>query len=338
MKKTQVALAAMALVASTAVLADGVKVYGTVDVAAVAADAGGVQMAGAGNSAGSIIGFTGGEDLGGGLKTNFTLESGINAKNGSLANGGNLSNTSIFNRVATVGLSTDTFGLNLGQQISPFIVAELGGSTAVGGNGAFVPALYVLNGGNLAGVTTAATGSTGGFFVPDAINASANMYGVSVNWMSRMGGGGSAEDHYQAVSAATTLADINLTYGHQKRDNNGTRTTNNVIAANYQFGDIRVNGAYASNSIAGVDNKGSMVGASMPLSAAVTVGFTYARNDLASLDTVRVASIQYTMSKSTFAYANYATFGNAAMGVFANDQGRITSTDSLISVGIAHSF
>ena len=342
MRKTQVALAAMALVASTAVLADGVSAYGTVDVGAIAADSGRVQMVGSGNNSGSVLGFRGSEDLGNGLKASFNYEAGLNAKNGSLSNGGNLSNTSVFNRIATVGLSTEAYGITLGQQLSPFIAGELTGSTAVGGNGAFVPGLYVLNGGNLAGITTAATGGTGGFFVPDAVNVNATVSGVAVNWMNRMGGGGSAESNYNAASAGTTLADINVNYAYQKISTNGTNTTNNVISANYQFGDIRVNGAYASNSITGVDNKGSLIGASMPLNAAVSVGFTYARNSLATLDNVRVASLEYRMSKQTYTYINYATFGNAAMGVYANDQGRYsatgTTTESLIMVGLSHSF
>jgi len=287
-----------------------------------------------------LIGFRGTEDLGNGLKASFNYEAGLNAKNGSLGNGGNLSTTSVMNRNANVSLSTETYGVTLGLQISPFIVGELTGATAVGGNGAFVPGLFVLNGGNLAGVTTAATGGTGGFFIPDAVNINANVAGVAVNWMNRMGGGGSAESNYNAVSAGTTFADINVNYAYQKISTNGTNTTNNVISANYQFGDIRVNGAYASNSITGTDNKGSYIGASMPLNAAVSVGFTYARNSLSTIDNVRVASAEYKMSKRTYAYLNYATFGNSAMGVYGNDQGRLaaSSTESLIMVGLSHSF
>jgi len=338
MKKTQVALAAMALVASTAVLADGVKVYGTADVGAVAADAGKVQMSGAGNNSASIVGLTGSEDLGGGLKASYNFEMGLNAKNGALGNGGNLSNTSVFNRLANVGLSTESYGITLGLQLSPFIAGELTGATAVGGNGAFVPGLYVLNGGNLAGITTAATDATGGFFVPDAVNVNATISGVGLNVMSRLGGGGTDESNYTAASAGTALAGVNVNYAYQKIATNGTTTTNNVISGNTQIGDIRINGAYAVNSIAGVDNKGAYFGASMPLNSALSVGFTYARNSLADLSNVKVASLEYRLSKQTYTYVNYAMFGNADMGVFGNDQGRFTSTESLVQVGVSHSF
>ena len=141
-----------------------------------------------------------------------------------------------------------------------------------------------------------------------------------------------------AAAAGTAIAGVNVNYAYQKIATAGVDTTNNVISANYQLGDIRVNGAYASNSIDNVNNKGSYLGASMPLNAAVSVGFTYAKNSLAALDSVKVASLEYRLSKQTYTYVNYATFGNSAMGVYGNDQGRFTSTESLIQVGLSHSF
>ena len=56
MKKTQVALAALALVASTAALADGVKLYGVADFSMLN-DSKGTYAMGAGNNAGSIFGI-----------------------------------------------------------------------------------------------------------------------------------------------------------------------------------------------------------------------------------------------------------------------------------------
>jgi len=344
MRKTQVALAALALVASTAVMADGVAAYGTVDVGVISADSGRLQMVGSGNNSATLIGFRGAEDLGNGLKASFNYEAGINAKNGSLSNGGNLSSTSVFNRLANVSLSTESYGITLGQQISPFIAGELTGSTAVGGNGAFVPGLYVLNGGNLAGVTTAATAATGGFFIPDSVSVNASVAGVAINAMTRMGAGGASESSYNAASVGTTLADINVNLAYQKISTNGTNTTNNVLSANYKFGDIRLNGAFSANSIGSVNNNGSYLGASMPLNGAVSVGFTYARNSLSTLDNVRVASLEYKLGEHTYTYVNYAMFGNDAMAVYGNDQGRYagtstsTKTESLLMIGLSHSF
>ncbi|MBX4145612.1 porin, partial [Ralstonia pickettii] len=60
---------------------------------------------GSGNLQGSRFGLKGAEDLGGGLKAIFTLESGFNIGNGKLGNNGGM-----FNRQAFVGLSSQ-YGL-----------------------------------------------------------------------------------------------------------------------------------------------------------------------------------------------------------------------------------
>ena len=82
-----------------------------------------------GDSWESSFGLKGTEDLGGGLSTQFTLESGFNGANGQLNEGGRL-----FGRNAYVGLSSDKFGtLTLGRQPeatqdlwSPFTAAGSG--------------------------------------------------------------------------------------------------------------------------------------------------------------------------------------------------------------------
>lgn len=65
-----------------------------------------------GNQSGSRWGLRGTEDLGGGTRAVFTLESGFTANDGRSAQGGRL-----FGRQATVGLANDAWGqLDLGRQ------------------------------------------------------------------------------------------------------------------------------------------------------------------------------------------------------------------------------
>ncbi len=105
MKKTQLALAAVALVASSAAMANGVTIYGIADVG-IASTSGKTGFYGDGNNGTTLIGIRGSEDLGGGLKAGFNLESGLNYNAGSTgANGGG--NTNLFNRAANVSLSTE---------------------------------------------------------------------------------------------------------------------------------------------------------------------------------------------------------------------------------------
>ncbi|MCM0044989.1 MAG: porin [Burkholderiaceae bacterium] len=335
MKKTQVALAAVALVASAAAMAD-VTVYGTVDVG-VAHNSNGTNLYGAGNSGTTLFGLKGTEDLGGGLKAGFNLESGINAATGALgANGG--VGTALFNRNANVSLSTENAGLTVGTQISPFILAGLTGTTAVGGNGAFVPALFRLDGGSLAGITVGNTG-TGGFFIPGAISANFNANGVSAAVMQRIQEKSSSENGYTAGNLSGSFGGVNLAVGYQRvSPNTGVATSNVLVAANTSVGALRVNAAYANNS-GTVDSKGYILGASMPLAGALSGGLTYSNNDRNTIGRATTVSLQYDLSKATYAYVNYSSFGVASNGgAAANDAAGLAAAKSLLAVGLSHSF
>ncbi len=62
----------------------------------------------------SRVGFRGREDLGGGLAANFTLEAGLNANDGSNADGNRF-----FNRQSWVGLSGTWGEVRFGRQNTP---------------------------------------------------------------------------------------------------------------------------------------------------------------------------------------------------------------------------
>jgi predicted porin len=86
---------------------------------------------------GSRWGLTGSEDLGGGLRAIFTLESGVNLNNGTAAQGG-----AQFGRQAFVGLSSDRFGnVTFGRQYDMifYFPAPLTGSNLLGGDYATHP-------------------------------------------------------------------------------------------------------------------------------------------------------------------------------------------------------
>ncbi len=115
MKKSLIVVAVAASFASVAHAQSSVTLYGLLDAgltytsnvnhnAKWAAGSGGINQ--------SMFGLRGSEDLGGGLKAIFTLESGFNINNGKFAN-----NNGMFNRQAFVGLSSAQFGtVTLGRQ------------------------------------------------------------------------------------------------------------------------------------------------------------------------------------------------------------------------------
>ncbi|HKR45308.1 MAG TPA: porin [Paraburkholderia sp.] len=120
---TSLSLAALG-VAGTAQAQTSVTLYGTIDTSITYVNhADGSKNlwtlgnSSFGNLSGSRWGLKGAEDLGGGLKAIFQLESGFNPSTGALAQGGRL-----FGRQAFVGLTAEQYGsLTLGRQYDPLI-------------------------------------------------------------------------------------------------------------------------------------------------------------------------------------------------------------------------
>ena len=150
MKKTQIALAALALVASTAAMADGVTVYGNLKGGYVKGNSTSAAFSGAGQWGASAFGLKGSEDLGGGLTASFNLEAGIDTNTGGNNNGGpgpsskstvnedatvtTATSTALFNRAARVAVGGEAGTLKLGHQLSPFILSFVTTLGLVGNN------------------------------------------------------------------------------------------------------------------------------------------------------------------------------------------------------------
>lgn len=123
MRQTTVALATALLAAAAQVQAQSnVTLYGTVDAAVSFANAGGSakrqERLDSAVGPGSRLGFRGNEDLGGGLKAVFTLEMGLDLSSGVFQQGGIPWGRQIF-----VGIGGDGWGVTLGRQYSPTLLA-----------------------------------------------------------------------------------------------------------------------------------------------------------------------------------------------------------------------
>jgi len=121
MKKTILAMAALAACMSTASAQTSVTIYGIVDagVTHVTNDGttGDRTTVEAGQMQVSRWGFKGTEDLGGGLKARFTLEGTLLNDTGAAGvNSGTPPTTSLFDREATVGLSGAFGSIDIGRQ------------------------------------------------------------------------------------------------------------------------------------------------------------------------------------------------------------------------------
>lgn len=137
-----------------------------------------------GNLQASKFGLLGAEELGGGTKAIFRLESGFNSLTGAQSSAGNL-----FNRQAYVGLSNDKYGtVTLGRQYTPYfnMVGALGPTGVLtGATGAHPGDLDALDttlrfnnsityaSPNIAGLTFAAQYGLGG--VPGSVTNGSNL-------------------------------------------------------------------------------------------------------------------------------------------------------------------
>ena len=362
MKKTQVALAALALVASTAALADGVTVYGAVDAAIAHSNGGkGTYFDGTGSwTAPSHIGFKGGESLGNGMKASFQLETGVSLSNGAATSGGNGGATAqanggsaLFTRVATVGLSGDFGSLNLGQQLSPFIITNATGTV---GNGAFFVNRMILSGYGAAAVNMAGSTKFGydGFFVPNSIlYTSPSISGWTVSAMTTTKSGstdgviatGADTESYQAYTLAGAVgpAAVNLGYQTRKNVNSSISVSGSMplssaltLAANYLSNDETK--GYGT----GLKIGSTSVSLGYQISDALSTNLQYARNDIKTEQTLTSVGVKYDLSKRTFTYASYGRGTGGADAAFAN-RGAFTfnagaSDTSNFAVGVAHSF
>ncbi|SEJ34047.1 porin [Paraburkholderia diazotrophica] len=134
MKKTLLAVAALGCFATAAHAQSSVALYGLIDAGItyankVATSTGhdSVVKYGDGVASGSRWGLRGAEDLGGGMKALFVLESGFSSGDGTSGQGG-----ALFGRQAFVGVSKDGIGaLSFGRQYS-FSTEYIGGSYTMG--------------------------------------------------------------------------------------------------------------------------------------------------------------------------------------------------------------
>ena len=115
MKKSLLALAVLGAFAGVASAQSSVNLYGTVDLSAkyVKNDGSARRLSLSQDGINSSqLGFRGTEDLGGGLKANFTLISGVNADTGTVS-------TKFFNRRSTVSLLGGFGEVRLGRDYTP---------------------------------------------------------------------------------------------------------------------------------------------------------------------------------------------------------------------------
>jgi predicted porin len=276
--KIALSLSMLAL-AGSAYAQSGVQVYGVVDAFGQVLDGDSrIARLTSGGQSGSRLGFRGSEDLGGGLRANFTLESGINLDDGTVGQGG-----VFYGRQAFVGLQGAFGALSLGRQYSSVFAATTefsefgnqpaGPSTAVigGFGGDYEP----VRGASATAAAPAGGGTGNGG--PARVNNSVRYESPSWNGLraSALYGAGeitgaTSEARLIDLGVRYTVGGLALLLSHvddravRTSGVSGTDAATTTLAGSYSFAPFRVVGGYLSfndKRPANEDGRGFWIGA-----------------------------------------------------------------------------
>ncbi len=327
MKYKTFALTALALAASSAALAQSgsdsstsqVTLYGVVDANVQVLDgAATTTRVQSGGLNGSRFGLRGSEDLGGGLRAFFTLESGINLDNGT--NGQN----AFWGRQAFVGLATPYGKVSLGRQygslynlssdFSQFSNNGFGASTAlIGGFNGYEP----VRGGD-----GSATSNGGPTRINNSIKfESQNYSGFSAGALWGMGevAGDTKGNRVADIYGRYTQGgfDAQISFVDDKANTIGLKTRTVAGAASYAFGPYKVNGGVISvddRSATNADGDGYWLGASYSLGQhTFKTQYVESKNKYVLNEGKSQAfgvGYQYDLSKRTALYSSLTRFNN----------------------------
>jgi predicted porin len=357
MKKSLIALAVMAA-AGAASAQSSVTLFGIVD-AALTIGRGTVsdrtQITDSGYNS-SRLGFRGTEDLGGGMSASFWLEAGLNNDNGT----GDPTNV---NNQGAVASSGGTQGLTFNRR-STVSLAGGWGEARIGRD--YVPAFWNLTvfdpfGTN--GVGTTATLGLGhatavrasnsvGYFLPPNLGG---FYGQAQYFLGENAENGAAtEDDGRGwgLRLGYGAGPFNVALGYTKTEYTVAGLNADVEALNiggqWDFGMAKLMGQFVRDEVAGVDAKGWLIGALVPVGAGeIRASYSTYRVDavlLPLIDEPRVRKIAlgyvHNLSKRTALYATYARVrnsGGSAVALGGSTTG-VNESSSGFDLGVRHSF
>jgi len=335
-----------------------------------------LSLNGNGNMSGDRFGVKGTEDLGGGLKTVFQLESGFDLSNGQLNQGGRE-----FGRQAFVGLSSANSGtVTLGRQYDP--VVDM-----------IQPLTEDVHFGSIFGTPGDVDNYDDNFRVDNSIKYVSPSYnGLQMEGMYAMGGVagqtsagqsyslaasynrgglGLALGYFNTKSSSSTVfqstADTNADAGINSAFSTGAQSLGiGRVAAQYEFGAFTVGASYSNVQYRPLSDAGlftstetfnsgsTFLNYQLNPATLLGLGYTYMKSNGVTSATYNQVSLgsDYSLSKRTDLYAVFAyqsangqtlsadgsSFVNASasIGSFGTPSGN--SSQDMLMLGIRHQF
>jgi len=340
MKKTQVALAALALMASTAALADGITLSGAIDIGAQNSSNGGTRM-GSGLLGINVINLAGSEDLGNGLKADFFLQHRFEAHNGQSTYGTNTNldgtgaGTTTFWNQSYVGLSGAFGSVKIGKQVDAYAAGVFGFDVTGAHNmGSSVSSLLFQ------GTSGVFVDNAIGYTTPTMSGLSASGTYINADTQGGCPGGACAKGDYSAVANYSDGA-LSIGGGYSKRKAEGMAGSGKFGGIGYDFGVAKVNLLYQTSDLNG---SSTGVNASLPITGALTLWAGYYKDKVGNEGgvegTTTAITALYTLSPRTRLFANIqSTTGDTTLNKGTSSTGAVADAGSkATTVGVAHSF
>ncbi|MBG9389364.1 porin [Caenimonas aquaedulcis] len=365
MKKSLIALAALASFAGVASAQSSVTLFGIVD-ATIAYGHGSVanktQLTNSGYNS-SRLGFRGTEDLGGGMSASFWLEAGLNNDDGQGAatNSNNQASGAgaavagrqglTFNRRSTVSLAGGFGEIRLGRDYTPqfwnLTVFDPFGTNGVG-------TTQTLNS-IITGVTSVRASNTVGYFLPGNLGG---FYGQVQYYMGE--NLSNAVDTF--VPPRSTKKDgtgmgirlgfangpFNVAFATSKTRYAAGDVTQSNIGGQYDFGMAKLQAHYSRDKndglvVGGATGKGWLIGGLIPVGAG-EIRLAYSRYEVNTVGTPEskkwALGYVHNLSKRTALYATVARVNNSG-GAASALNGSVTGANTNSSgydFGVRHSF
>jgi predicted porin len=342
MKKSLIALAVAGLVSAPAFAAtSNVDVYGVVNVAIQDTDVSNSDIQVTDNF--SRIGFKGSEDLGGGLKAVWQIESGLGSGSDGMGTG------SIGTRNTFVGLAGGFGTFVMGRHDTPYKIAtgkyDIFGDTIADYNSARLDGVSLIDNNHdhrSSNVIAYISPSFSGLTIAAAVvatNMGANLPTAPANAVAQ-------ENSFDAISIAAMYGNGPLTVDVAYQDVDALDTTGWKVGAGYTMGDTKFGFVYEDVDYAGSagDRDSWQLNVAHAMGP-ITLKAVYGQADVGNADQdLWALGADYALSKRTTAYFVYGAGDNdttaaavAASGTVAAKAADVNGVNGW-NIGVRHSF
>ena len=341
MKKTLIVAAVLSTIAGAAAAQSSVTLFGVVDVNARYVKNGDTKSKQLGTDGlnSSRLGFRGTEDLGGGLKASFWLESAVNPDTGT-------SNaTRFWHRRSTVSLETPIGELRLGRDFSPTYTGisdyDVFSDNGVGSFSKLVSTLGTVVDTNTRAdnqVSYFTPKTLGGFYGRLSVAASEGTLGKKL-----FGG---------RVGYANSALDVSGSYGTTEVTVAGDKYKVGAIGASYDFKVVKLLASVSQRKYLAVKENLYLIGAGVPIGSSGLFRASFEKANLsggaaagtADADDATLIALGYVhnLSKRTAVYGTVSRINNKGNQTFVTS----ATTPSVpaggkstgVEVGLRHSF